>query len=95
MSGSNNGKFKRGNPGGPGRPPKSRERAYLDATMSACPVEAWKAVVKRAVADARKGNAVARRWLSDILIGRDPVALTDLLGDLRGEIEEALRGRGR
>lgn len=89
----NNGRFKKGWKGGPGRPPKARERAYLDATMSGCPPDEWVKIVRKAVADAKKGNAVARRWLSDILVGRDPVALADQLEDLRGEIEEVLNGR--
>ncbi len=73
---------------GPGRPPKARERAYLDATVACCSLEQWRQIVGRAVADAIAGDAVARRWLSDVLIGKDPVVVRDLVDEVRAVLEE-------
>jgi hypothetical protein len=56
-------------------------------TVSACTTEDWRAIVEKAVKDARKGNPIARRWLSDILVGRDPMALQDILAELRAVLE--------
>jgi hypothetical protein len=91
---ANNGRFKAGNAGGPGRPRRAVEEAYRTATISACPLSDWRRIVKKAVKDAIKGSACARRWLSDMLIGRDPVALADMLDELRSELRaEAANGR--
>jgi hypothetical protein len=78
---------------GPGRPRRETERAYLDATVSSCSLADWRVIVKKAVADAKKGNAVARRWLSDVLIGRDPIALRDVIDEVRELMEVLERGR--
>src|SRR5262249_47563303 len=86
------GRFQKGNAGGPGRPRRETERAYLDATISGCSVAQWTLIVKRAVADAKKGNACARRWLSDILLGRDPVAMRQAVDEMRDQLEELLNG---
>jgi hypothetical protein len=65
-----NGQFKKGVSGNPkGRPKKEREERYYEITMSACTFADWKAIVKRAVMDAKRGDATARKWLSDYLIG--------------------------
>jgi hypothetical protein len=66
---STNGRFSRGNAGGPGRPPRKIEAAYLQATMLACSLGDWGAIVRRAVADAKRGNDKARDWLSKYLLG--------------------------
>lgn len=63
------GKFVKGHSGGPGRPPKQREEKYYDITMTACTFDDWKAIVKKAVDQAKRGDAVARKWLSDYLVG--------------------------
>jgi hypothetical protein len=44
--------------------------------------------VKRAVADAEQGNACARRWLSDILLGRDPVAVAQMIEQLQDRLDQ-------
>ena len=64
------GNFAKGNPGGPGRPPRATERDYLIATTEACSVEDWQMVVTKAVEDAKAGDVKAREWLSNHLIGR-------------------------
>ena len=64
-----NGQFEKGHKGGPGRPKKKREERYLEITMSACTFKDWRAIVQKAVNDAKRGDATARKWLSDYLIG--------------------------
>jgi len=64
------GRFIPGNPGGPGRPRRDTERAYLAAISEACSPETWREIVARAVADAKAGDAAARAWLAGYLVGR-------------------------
>jgi len=63
------GRFAKGNPGGPGRPPRLIERQYLATISDAVPLNEWQAIVKRAVEDAKTGDAKAREWLSKYLVG--------------------------
>jgi len=67
-----NGQFAKGHSGGPGRPRKEREERYYEITMSAVTFEDWKRIVQKAAAQAKRGDAQARKWLSDFLVG--PVA---------------------
>lgn len=84
-----NGRFAAGNPGGPGRPRREVERAYVDATTAAVPIDAWTAIVTKAVADAKAGDGVARAWLSKVL-GID--GAQKLAGDdAQGEREVIIR----
>lgn len=61
------GRFAAGNAGGPGRPRRETEAAYLAATINAVPAADWTAIVEQAVADAKAGDHHARAWLSKIL----------------------------
>jgi len=63
------GRFVNGNGGGPGRPPREREQKYYEITMTTCTFQEWQDVVQKAVAQAKRGDAVARKWLSDYLVG--------------------------
>ncbi len=63
-----NGNFKRGNPGGNGRPFKRQER-FLVVINEAVDEKSWLAIVKRAIRDAKKGDRHAREWLSKWLLG--------------------------
>jgi hypothetical protein len=63
-----------------------RERAFLDATISVVSIEDWKRVVRRALEDAVKGDSRARHWLSNVILGRDPLGLADTLADLRAAL---------
>ena len=76
-----NGQFAKGNAGGPGRPKKEREREYLNATVSCVSVAQWKRIVKKAAKDAEKGDAVARNWLGNYLLGT-PLKRIDLSGSI-------------
>jgi hypothetical protein len=73
------GRFASGCKGGPGRPHRATEQAYLIAVTEAVSPERFRRIAERAAKDAERGNAAARRWLSDILVGRranTAVALT-------------------
>jgi hypothetical protein len=72
------GRFAQGNTGGPGRPKRSVERHYLAALGDAVSLDAWRAIVDRAVADAQAGDHSARMWLAKYLIGNDPPTLLSL-----------------
>ena len=64
------GRFLPGNPGGPGRPRRAIEADYLAALSEAVPMESWRAIIAKAVEQARDGDAKAREWLSNHLVGK-------------------------
>ena len=66
-----NGRFKKGNPGGPGRPARMIESDYLATLSEQVPSEAWATIVVDAVSRARNGDAKAREWLSRYLLPND------------------------
>jgi hypothetical protein len=64
----NNGRFVKGTSGNPkGRPPKEREQQYYTIAMNTVTFEEWKGIIKRAAQDAKRGDASARKWLSEYL----------------------------
>jgi len=79
------GRFAAGNPGGPGRPPRLVEDSYLLALSDAVTLDDWASIVARAVADAKKGDASARAWLSKHLL--PPAPSPALRWPLRGARE--------
>ena len=62
------GRFVIGNKAGKGRPPKE----YAATFASVITPEIWEGIIRRAAADALKGEHDARAWLADRLIGRVP-----------------------
>ena len=80
------GRFVKGHSGGPGRPKKERELRFLEITLAACTFDDWKAVVKKAIDQAKRGDAVARKWLADYLIG-SPVQRQEITGADGGAIK--------
>ena len=65
-----NGRFVKGQSGNPnGRPSRKREEKYYEITISACTFADWGRIVKKAVQQALRGDAVARKWLADYLVG--------------------------
>jgi hypothetical protein len=86
------GRFAAGNPGGPGRPRRAVEQEYLAALADAVPLRRWKKIVARAVADAEAGDPKARRFIADMLIGKQPASLTTLAAtELAGTLDEEIR----
>jgi len=76
----NNGKFIKGVSGNPnGRPKKEREERCYEITLSAVTFDDWKAIVTKAKEQAKRGDAVARKWLADYLIG-PPAQKTEITG---------------
>jgi len=69
------GRFAKGNGGGPGRKPRAVEQSYLDVTMGAVSLDDWAEIIGKAVAQAKRGDPVARKWLGDYLVGT-PVQYT-------------------
>src|SRR5690606_19373307 len=67
---NSDGTFAKGNPGGPGRPPRATESTYIGVVMTACNLDTWREIVERAVDDARNGDAKARDWLTSYLVGK-------------------------
>lgn len=63
-------KFLPGNPGGPGRPKRSTEEKYLRKLTSTVTLQEWREIILTAIAQAKEGDASARRWLSEYLIGK-------------------------
>jgi hypothetical protein len=64
-----NGRFAKGNGGGPGRPKRAREERFYEILITTVSFEDWKRIVERARDQALRGDAVARKWLADYLIG--------------------------
>lgn len=48
---------------------RKKKLEYTDALIETVDIVSWKKVVKRAVTDAQAGDAKARQWLSNYLIG--------------------------
>ena len=67
------GRFVSSAAGGPGRSRIEIEQEYLMTMDHAVSGEAWQAIVERATLDAENGDAKAREWLSNYLLGM-PVA---------------------
>jgi len=64
-----NGRFLPGNPGGPGRPPRAVERDFLVTLADEVTLDEWRLVVRRALEDAKEGDARARDWVSRYVLG--------------------------
>ena len=78
------GRFVKGNPGGPGRPHRAVETDYLLALSDAVSLEDWKAICRRAVADALEGDGKARDWLTALLVRDAPTLIQIRAEELAG-----------
>lgn len=64
------GRYAPGTGGGPGRPTIRAETAYLRVMTDECTIDEWRAITRKAVAQAiDKGDWRARDWLTKYLIG--------------------------
>jgi len=80
------GRFKKGEySGGPGRPRREREVEYYRILETSVGVDDWKDIVAKAVKQAKSGDAVARKWLSDYLMGQ-PIQKHEHSGEDGGPI---------
>ena len=65
-----NGRFVKGQSGNPkGRAPRPVEEKYRKALVGRVTLSDWRDIVDKAIAQAKKGDARARAWLSDYTIG--------------------------
>lgn len=65
------GRFIKGASGNPqGRLPKETEKTYLEVSQNTCTFDVWREITMKAVEQAKRGDARARQWLSDYLIGK-------------------------
>jgi hypothetical protein len=69
-----------------GRPKKDRERDYLDIMLNIVTPKRWTSIVNKAADQAERGDAVARKWLADYIIGA-PVQRQEVTGLEGGAIE--------
>ena len=77
------GRFVKGASGNPqGRLPKQTETSYLQVSESVCTFDVWREIVAKAVEQAKRGDARARQWLSDYLIGK-PISMVMAVQDNR------------
>ena len=86
------GRFATGNPGGPGRPRRIVEADYLAVMSEACPADAWRMIVMRAVEAAKRGEPKSREWLARYLLANDfggllKLAAWETKGGVEAEIE--------
>ena len=63
------GKFAKGNKGGPGRPKKEREQRFYEIAISTVTFKDWGLIIKKAVEQAKRGDSTARKFLADYLMG--------------------------
>lgn len=63
-----------------GRKPRATEERFLELLKEAVTEADWKGVVRKTVALAKKGDARARTWLSDYLMGRPTEKTSGALG---------------
>jgi len=64
-------KFQPGQSGNPrGRLPRAKEDKYLQSLTREMKLSDWRDIVRRAISDAKRGDAKARQWLSDYGIGK-------------------------
>lgn len=75
-----NGRFIKGNSGNPtGRASRAREERYYEILKSTITFEDWQAIVKKAGEQAKRGDAVARKFLADYLVG-PPIERKEITG---------------
>lgn len=79
------GQFVKGYSGGPGRPPKAREEKYHEILVSAITFDDFRRIILKAKDQAIKGDAVARKFIADYLVGT-PIQRTEHSGPNGGAI---------
>jgi hypothetical protein len=78
------GTFRKGHKGGPGRPKglstysKVQARGLLQQLADEVTPERWVAIAQKAIEQAERGDRHARQWLSDCLLGKEPLLTLEL-----------------
>lgn len=86
------GKFVKGNSGNPtGRAPREREERYYEILKTKVTYTDWGDIIDKAVLQAKKGDAVARKWLADYLVG-PPIERKEISGKDGNAIFVTLKG---
>jgi len=85
------GKFVAGHPGMGGRPKRPKEEMYYRILMTTCTADDWEAIVQKAVEQAKRGDAAARKWLADYLVG-PPIERKEITGADGGAIHVKVNG---
>ncbi len=86
-----NGRWVKGQSANPkGRPSKARETRFLEITQQTVTFEDWRQIVEKAKDQAKRGDAVARKWLGDYLQGA-PVQRQEVTGADGRDITVALK----
>lgn len=74
------GRYIKGHKSNGGRKPRAVEESYLDIMLGEVSPEDWRRITAKAKEQAMRGDAVARKWLSDYIIG-PPIQRTDITTD--------------
>lgn len=82
------GRFVKGHKSKGGRPSLQREIRYYEILMGSVTFEDWRRIVEKAAEQAKRGDAVARKWLSDYLVGQPEQ-------DFNGAVEITIRYENR
>ncbi len=69
------GRFVPGNSGGPGRPKKPRDPAYMNLLQDVVGLENWRNIIEKTIQHALYGDKDARKFLADYLLGRPGIAV--------------------
>ena len=73
-----------------GRPKRRTEDEYLDAMISRVTLKDWREVVDKALTQAKRGDSLARQWLTNYIVG-PPVQKLQHTGADNGPIEQTFR----
>ena len=78
--------FKKGQSGNPGGRP-AHQTKYLNSLVRLVKVADWKAIVTKAITQAKNGDKTARQWLAEYVIGKPAQALDITTGGDKLTIE--------
>jgi len=79
------GRFIKGVSGNPGGRPIDQSK-YLKRIDTAMTLKRWRAIILKAIEQAERGDAKARQWLSDYILGK-PVQYIDQKTEHTGSLE--------